>query len=98
VSDDTPIGRIRAALAANRLEEADQLLAEERRRLSGAGDSDPIALATLTGLAGDHAAADNRVGGAKWLWRLALQRFAKADSMGTPEARAVAERLRLSDQ
>jgi hypothetical protein len=96
--DATPLGRIRAALAANKLEEADKLLAEERNRLSGAGDGDPLALATLTGLAGDHAAADGRVGGAKWLWRLALQRFAKADAMNTAEARAVAERLRLADQ
>jgi len=96
--DDTPLGRIRAALAANRLEEADRLLADERNRLSGAGDGDPVALAMLTGLAGDHAAADGRVGGAKWLWRLALQRFAKADAMNSAEARAVAESLRLADQ
>lgn len=74
------------------------MLAEERNRLSGAGESDPVALAVLTAVAGDHAAADGRVGGAKWLWRLALQRFAKADAMNTAEARDVAERLRLSDQ
>jgi outer membrane biosynthesis protein TonB len=92
------LSRIREALAAKKLEEADKLLAEERNRLSSAGDADPLALACLTGLAGDHAAADGRVGGAKWLWRLALQRFSKADAMNTPEARAVAERLRLADQ
>lgn len=94
----SPLDQIREALAGNRLEEADRLLAEERTRLSSAGDGDPVALATLTGLAGDHAAADGRTGGAKWLWRLALQRFAKADAIGSAEARAVAERLRLADQ
>lgn len=93
-----PFARIRDALAAKQLAEADRLLGEERSRLSGAGDADPVALAELTGLAGDHAAADGRVGGAKWLWRLALQRFAKASAIDSPAARAVAERLRLADQ
>lgn len=85
------------AIAASRLDEADRLLASERTRLSSDG-SDPLALAELTGLAGDHAAAAGRLGGAKWLWRLSLQRFAAANAIASPAARAVSERLRLADR
>ena len=90
--------RIRAALAGGELEAADQLLAEERTRLTTGGANSETDLAELTGLAGDHAAASGRIGGAKWLWRLSLQRFGAANAMGAPAARAVSERLRLADQ
>jgi hypothetical protein len=98
LAGDTPLARIRAAISAQRLEEADRLLSEERTRLNGLGDGERLALAELTGLAGDHAAAAGRIGGAKWLWRLALQRFAAADAIASPAARAVSDRLRLADQ
>ena len=91
------LAAIRQAIAANELAEADRLLAMERTRLTSGGDAHALALAELTGLAGDHAAAAGRVGGAKWLWRLSLQRFAAADAIASPEARAVSERLRLAD-
>jgi hypothetical protein len=87
-----PFDRIRAALAANRLEEADKILAEERDRITKSGD--PVAMAELTALAGDHAAAAGRQSNAKWLWRLALKRFSEAQAMQTPAAKAVSERLR----
>ena len=92
-----PFARIRAALAAGKLEEADRLLAEERTRLTGGGVEKENELAELTGLAGDHAAASGRIGGAKWLWRLALQRFGSANAINSPAARVVSERLRLAD-
>ncbi len=94
----SPIEDIRAAIAANQLETAEALLNAERIRLSAAGDLERLGMAELTGLAGDHAAAAGRIGGAKWLWRLALQRFADADAIANPAARAVSERLRMSDQ
>jgi hypothetical protein len=93
----SPLRLIRDAIASGDLDEAERLLAEERNRLSAAGDAERLALAELTGLAGDHAAAAGRVGSAKWLWRLALQRFAAADAIGAPTARDVSERLRLAD-
>jgi hypothetical protein len=82
---------IRAALADGRLEEADRLLTVEREKAQGE------ALAELTGLAGDHAAAAGRTSNAKWLWRLALKRFGELNAMNSPAARAVSERLRLAD-
>jgi hypothetical protein len=94
----SPLEAIRRALAASDLETAERLLAAERTRLTGGDVEDALALAELTGLAGDHAAASGRIGGAKWLWRLSLQRFAAADAMTSPAARAVSERLRLADQ
>ena len=93
-----PFVPIRAALAAGRLDDADRLLAEERTRLTAGAADAGVALAELTGLAGDHAAAAGRLGSARWLWRLALQRFAAADAAASPAARTVAERLRLADQ
>jgi hypothetical protein len=87
----TPFAAIRAALAAGRLEEADKLLTVEREKAEGE------ALAELTGLAGDHAAAAGRASNAKWLWRLALKRFGELNAMDSPAARAVSERLRLAD-
>lgn len=85
-------GAIRAAIAEGRLDEADRMLSKERESAEGE------ALAELTGLAGDHAAAAGRQSNAKWLWRLALKRFGEADAMTSPAARAVSERLRLADQ
>lgn len=92
-----PMDAIRTAIAASRLDEADRMLSEQRTRLTAEG-ADSLALAELTGLAGDHAAAAGRLGGAKWLWRLSLQRFAAANAIATPAARNVSERLRLADQ
>lgn len=89
---------IRGAISENRLEEADRMLTETRKRLNESPDTQPIEIALLTGLAGDHAAADGRLGSAKWLWRLALQRFAAAGAIDDPAARAVSERMRLADQ
>jgi hypothetical protein len=86
--------RIRAAIDDGQLEDADRLLAEERSRPGMEG----AALAELTGLAGDHAAAAGRPGNAKWLWRLSLKRFADAGEINSSEARHVSERLRLIDQ
>lgn len=90
--------RIRSLIADKRLDDADKILSEERDRLTAQGDSAKLALAELTGLAGDHAAAAGRSSNAKWLWRLALKRFADAEAISSPAARAVSERLRLSDQ
>lgn len=87
---------IRIAINENRLDDADKLLNSHRARLGETGGA--LAMAELTGLAGDHAAAAGRLGGAKWLWRLSLQRFAEAGAINDPGARAVSERLRLSDQ
>jgi hypothetical protein len=83
---------IRTAIDEGRLDEADKLLTSEREKAQGA------ALAELTGLAGDHAAAAGRTSNAKWLWRLALKRFGELGAMDSPAARAVSERLRLADQ
>lgn len=88
---------VRDALDANKLEDADTLLADIRRDLVQEGDENTPELAELTALAGDHAAASGRPGGAKWLWRLALQRFGEADAIETPAAKAVSERLRQFD-
>src|SRR6185295_18590107 len=82
---------IRAAIAEGRLDDADRMLTIEKDRAQGE------ALAELTGLAGDHAAAAGRQSNAKWLWRLALKRFGECNAMNSPAARAVSERLRLSD-
>jgi len=83
---------IRAALAARRLEDADRLLNISRETATG------LALAELTGLAGDHAAAAGRESNAKWLWRLALKRFGEEGALDSPAARRVSERLRLAGQ
>ncbi len=88
---------IRNAIETGDLDHADRLIADERARMKAAGDDEALALAELTGLAGDHAAASDRLGGAKWLWRLALRRFSDAGAMDSPAARAVSERLRLAD-
>jgi hypothetical protein len=82
---------IRSAIADGRLDDADRMLNAEREGAQGE------ALAELTGLAGDHAAAAGRQSNAKWLWRLALKRFGEANAMNSPAARAVSERLRLAD-
>ncbi len=81
---------IREAIKAGRLEEAERLLEAGRETAQG------LALAELTGLAGDHAAAAGRQSHAKWLWRLALRRFGEAGAMDAPAARAVSESLRVS--
>lgn len=83
---------IRAALAAGRLEDADRLLNASRETATG------FALAELTGLAGDHAAAAGRESNAKWLWRLALKRFGEEGALDSPAARQVSERLRRAGQ
>ncbi len=85
---------IRDALDSGQLENADTLLADIRRSLVQEGDENTPELAELTALAGDHAAASGRPGGAKWLWRLALQRFGEADAIESAAAKAVSERLR----
>jgi hypothetical protein len=82
---------IRAAIAEGRLEEAGKLLTAEKDAAKG------LALAELTALAGDRAAAAGRQSEAKWLWRLARTRFKEADAMDSPAAQAVSERLRLAD-
>lgn len=81
---------IRAAISDGRLEEAERLLEAGRETAEG------VALAELTGLAGDHAAAAGRQSHAKWLWRLAIKRFGEAGAIDTPAGRAVAESLRTS--
>ncbi len=81
---------IRAAIEAGRLDEANKLLEAGRETAQG------VALAELTGLAGDHAAASGRQSHAKWLWRLAMKRFGEARAMDTPAAKAVAESLRVN--
>jgi hypothetical protein len=85
-----PHDSIRAAIRDGRLDEAERLLEAGRETAEGA------ALAELTGLAGDHAAAAGRQSHAKWLWRLAVKRFGEAGAMDTPAARAVTESLRTS--
>ncbi len=92
------LAEIRQAITENRLRDADRMLTETRRQFNEAPETNPVELAQLTGLAGDHAAADGRLGSAKWLWRLALQRFAAAGAIDDPSARAVSERMRLADQ
>lgn len=86
-----PFADIRSAIAEGRLADADRLLNLHRESAQGA------ALAELTGLAGDQAAAAGRTSNAKWLWRLALKRFGEINAMESPAARAVSERLRLAD-
>jgi hypothetical protein len=81
---------IRSAIAEGRLDDADRMLNAEREIAQG------VALAELTGLAGDHAAAAGRASHAKWLWRRALSRFGELNAMDTPAARAVAEKLRTA--
>jgi hypothetical protein len=90
-SEQAPFDKIRTAIREGRLDEADKLLTAEREKAQG------VALAELTGLAGDQANAAGRQSNAKWLWRLALKRFGEANAMDTPAARAVAESLRLAD-
>jgi hypothetical protein len=89
---DAGFADIRAAIADGRLEDADRLLNASRETATG------LALAELTGLAGDHAAAAGRLSNAKWLWRLALKRFGEAGAIDTPAARKVSDRLRLAGQ
>lgn len=91
VSLGTTFAAIRAAIADGRLDEADRMLNAEKEGAQGE------ALAELTGLAGDHAAAAGRQSNAKWLWRLALKRFGEVNAMNSPAARAVSEKLRLAD-
>ncbi|HEX5006750.1 MAG TPA: hypothetical protein VFV70_06535, partial [Hyphomonadaceae bacterium] len=89
---DPAFADIRAAIKDGRLEDADRLLNASRETATG------LALAELTGLAGDHAAAAGRQSNAKWLWRLALKRFGEAGAIDSPAARQVSERLRLAGQ
>ena len=81
------------ALAKNDLDDADRQLARIRRDLIAQGDENTSELAALTALAGDHAQAAGRIGGAKWLWRLALQRFQEADAGDGAWADAVRAKL-----
>jgi len=85
-----PHAPIRSALKAGQLAEAERLLEAGRETAKG------LALAELTGLAGDHAAAAGRQSHAKWLWRLAIKRFGEEGAMDTPAAKAVSESLRVS--
>ncbi len=84
-----PHAAIRSALKAGQLAEAERLLEAGRETAKG------LALAELTGLAGDHAAAAGRQSHAKWLWRLAIKRFGEEGALDTPGARAVSESLRI---
>lgn len=85
---------IRKALSAKKFDEAEKALNEERDRLQALGpNADKAAVAELTGLAGDHAAATGKPN-AKFLWNLALKRFADAGATSSPAARAIAERLK----
>lgn len=85
-----PHAAIRSALKAGQLAEAERLLEAGRESAKG------LALAELTGLAGDHAAAAGRQSHAKWLWRLAIKRFGEEGAMDTPAARAISESLRVT--
>ena len=85
-----PHAAIRAALKAGQLAEAERLLEAGRESAKG------LALAELTGLAGDHAAAAGRQSHAKWLWRLDIKRFGEEGAMDTPAARAISESLRVT--
>lgn len=89
---------IRAAIRDMRLDEADQLMAEERARLARAGLEARPALAELTGLAGDHAEAAGRPGNARWLWRLALKRFSDCGASQSAEARLIADKLARTEE
>ncbi|MEZ5937995.1 MAG: hypothetical protein R3C52_07220 [Hyphomonadaceae bacterium] len=90
----TRFTNVRDAIDTARLEEAERLFWIERARVF----EDAMGLAELTGLAGDRAVAAGRPSEAKWLWRLALQRFAEAGAISDPAAREVSERLRLADR
>lgn len=79
---------IRTAIAAGRLDEAEQMLNAARESAAG------LALAELTALAGDHAMAKGQQTHARWLWRLALKRFGENEATNSPAAHAVAESLR----
>lgn len=85
-----PHAAIRSALKAGQLAEAERLLEAGRETAKG------LALAELTGLAGDHAAAAGRQSHAKWLWRLAIKRFGEEGALDTPAAKAVSESLRVT--
>ncbi|MEM6627539.1 MAG: hypothetical protein AAF719_12615, partial [Pseudomonadota bacterium] len=90
--------KARSALVDGRLDETDAFLAEGRRALLSKGEGPSVDLAELTAVAGDHAAAAGRPGGAKWLWRLALQRFAEVGAIDSDVAQSVSERLRMTDE
>ena len=90
-SNAQPFADIRAAIAEGRLEDADRLLNAGRETAEGE------ALAELTGLAGDHAAAAGRQSNAKWLWRLALKRFGEVNALEFAGCAPVSENLRLAD-
>ncbi len=97
-ADTTPetfprLDPVRQAISDNDLEKADMLLAGLRRDLIGEGDENSPELAELTALAGDHAFAAGRVGGAKWLWRLARQRYDEAGAGDSNWAAEVDKRL-----
>jgi hypothetical protein len=79
---------IRAALASGNLAEAGKLLDAARDTAKG------MDLAELTALAGDHAQASGETSHARWLWKVALKRFAELDALGTPTAVAVASSLK----
>lgn len=78
---------IRAAIAAGKLAEAEQMLNSARDGATG------LDLAYLTALAGDHAAAAGQQSHAKWLWRLATKRFGENDATGAPDAQRIAALL-----
>lgn len=80
--------KIRAALASGNLAEAGKLLDAARDTAKG------MDLAELTALAGDHAQASGEASHARWLWKVALKRFAELDALGTPTAVAVASSLK----
>jgi hypothetical protein len=87
-ASEGPYATIRSAIAAGKLAEADKMLNAARDTATG------LALAQLTALAGDHAAASGQPGHAKWLWKLALKRFGELDATASPEAVRVAASLR----
>jgi TIR domain len=81
---------IHAMIEQRKLEEAEILLNAARDSAKGED------LAILTSLAGDHAAAAGTVSHAKWMWRLAINRFAELDKLKTPAAKLTAASLRAA--
>ena len=84
---DGPHAPIRAAIAAGKLAEAEQMLNAARDTATG------LDLAHLTALAGDHAAAAGQQNHARWLWRLAMKRFGETNALASPDAQRIAATL-----
>jgi len=84
---DGPHQPIRSAIAAGKLAEAEQMLNAARETATG------LDLAHLTALAGDHAAAAGQQSHAKWLWRLAMKRFAENGALESADAKRIAATL-----